>query len=129
MILIYLSLAFIIGVLLGSKLDLPVGSLVFALLPLSLLLLKKHTKLVVLSSLCLMALLGGMVRYQVNLPANDENHTLFYNEGGEVTLKGVIATAPDTRDTNTQLIISVNEVNDQPVSGKVLLFIQRYPEY
>jgi competence protein ComEC len=129
MTLIYLSLTFVIGVLLGSKIHLPAWSLIFALLPLSLLLLKKHRKIIVTTSLCLLALFGGMVRYQANLLIVDESSIQFYNEGGAVTLQGVIATAPDFRDTNTQITVSVSEVNGHPVSGKILLFAPRYPEY
>jgi hypothetical protein len=129
MTLIYLSLTFVIGVLLGSKIHLPAWSLIFALLPLSLLLIKKHRKIIVTTSLCLLALFGGMVRYQANLPIVDESSIQFYNEGGAVTLQGVIATAPDFRDTNTQITVSVSEVNGHPVSGKILLFAPRYPEY
>jgi len=115
MTLIYLSLTFVIGVLLGSKIHLPAWSLIFALLPLSLLLLKKHRKIIVTTSLCLLALFGGMVRYQANLPIVDESSIQFYNEGGAVTLQGVIATALDFRDTNTQITVSVSEVNRYPV--------------
>lgn len=129
MTLIYLSLAFVIGVLLGSKIHLPAWSLAFAFLPLSLLLLKKHRKIILTASLCLLALLGGMVRYQANLPAVDESNIQFYNNQDAVALKGVIATAPDTRDTNTQLTVSVSEINGHPVSGKILIFAPRYPEY
>jgi competence protein ComEC len=129
MTLIYFSLAFVIGVLLGSKIDLPAWSLVFAFLPLPLLLLKKHRKIIVTTSLCLLAFLGGMVRYQANLPVVDGSNVQFYNERGTITLKGVIATAPDTRDTNTQITVSVSEINGQSVSGRILLFASRYPEY
>jgi competence protein ComEC len=129
MTLIYLSLAFIIGVLMGSNIHLPIWSLVFAFLPLLFLLLKKHTKIIITTSLCLLALLGGVVRYQSNLPVIDESNAQFYNNQDTVTLEGVIATAPDIRDTSTQITVSVRDINGYPVSGKALLFAPRYPEY
>jgi len=129
MTLIYLSLAFIIGVLLGSKIHLPLWALAIALLPLPLLLLKKHTKTIITTSLCLLALLGGVVRYQSTLLVINENNAQFYNDQDAVVLEGVIATAPDIRDTSTQITVFVRDINGYPVSGKALLFAPRYPEY
>ena len=98
MLLIYLSCAWLTGILLGSKFSLYPVWLDLALLPLPLLFFYWHKKKLIVSiSLIILALLGGIVRHQSTLPVADENSVRFYNDKAPVELKGTINQAPDVR--------------------------------
>ncbi|MFC2060358.1 DNA internalization-related competence protein ComEC/Rec2 [Chloroflexota bacterium] len=132
--LIYLSCAWVVGILLGAKFDLPLPLALTGFSPLPLLLcLNKYRKTIILISLCLVAVFGGAFCFQSSLPSNDESHLQFYNDRGAVELKGLINEAPEVRDNATRLRLSVTEIRIgnhwQQVSGTALVFVPRYPAY
>ncbi|HEY93151.1 MAG TPA: DNA internalization-related competence protein ComEC/Rec2 [Dehalococcoidia bacterium] len=134
MTLIYLSCAWVVGIYLGSKFNLPLAFLFTGLIPLSLLLFLRHRrKLIILSSLCLIALFGGAFCYQSSLPIVNENCLQFYNDHGAVEFKGMVNVDPEVRDKSTHLRLSATEIKVdkewQEVSGTALLFVPRYPTY
>jgi len=134
MTLIYLSIAWAAGILLGSQFHLPAWSVAAGLIPLVLLIpFRNRLKPIVTVSACLVLFCGGVVRYQASVPEHYAWQVASYNDGGAVTLKGTVATAPDIRDTGTRLTVRVNEINTggkwQTVSGNVLIFASLYPEY
>ena len=53
--------------------------------------------------------------------------------GSRVTLEGVVTDEPDVRETKTHLAVSVSLLRaastTQPVSGNIIVFADRYPEY
>jgi len=131
--LIYLSCAWVVGILLGSKFNLSLALLLTGLIPLPLLFFRQHRKLIILSSLCLIALFGGAFCYQSSLPPNDESYLRFYNNE-TVEIKGMVNNAdPEIRDKTTHLRLSTTEIKWdkewQEVSGTALLFVPRYPTY
>ena len=132
MTLIYLSCAWVVGILLGSKFNLPLALLLTGLIPLPLLFFRQHRKLIILSSLCLVALFGGAFCYQSSLPIIDENCLQFYNNE-TVEIKGMVNADPEVRDKSTHLRLSATEIKWdkewQEVSGTALLFVPRYPTY
>ena len=73
-------------------------------------------------------LVAGMWRYQISLPVTDETKIWFYN-GQRVNLQGLIAEPPDIRINQVKLTVSVQSVNDRPVTGKVLVNTGLYPRY
>lgn len=85
-----------------------------------------------LFGVCVLAIAFGVLRFLfwVDIP-NDP--TLQSALGQKVVLCGVVSDEPDVRATNTQLTLSVNELADgdtaHRVRGKVLLIVDRYPEY
>ena len=132
--LIYLSCAWVVGIFLGSKVDLPLALVLVGLIPLPLLLLlRQHRKTVIIISLCLVAFFGGAFCYQLSLPPDDESSLQFYNDRGTVELKGVVADDPEVRDKATQLHLSAAEIKLgkewREVSGTALLFVPRYSAY
>lgn len=129
MTLICLSISLAAGILLGSKIHLPFWMSVFAFVPLLFLPLIKHKKNIILVCLSIIAFLGGILRYESVLPTTSATRVEFYNDKGTIVIEGFVSSAPDTRDTNTQLTVSVSEVNSQLVTGKILLFVPRYPEH
>ena len=97
MLLIYLSCAWITGILLGTKLSIHPLWLAISLLPLPLIFLfRQRKKFFITVSLLTLAVLGGMIRYQSSLPvAEGENYVQYYNDQTAVELKGVISQAPE----------------------------------
>ena len=70
----------------------------------------------------------GIWRYQISLPANTPDKVWFYN-GQTVDFKGIIVDPPDQRINQLKLTISVYRLNNQPVSGKVLVNTFFYAPY
>ena len=132
--LIYLSCAWIAGIFLGSKVNLPLACIFIGLTPLPLLLLaRQHRKLIILTSLCLIALFSGVFYFQPSLPTVDDNCLQFYNEKGTVEIKGLVDRDPEVGSETTRLRLSAGEVKwaegQREVSGTALLSVPRYPAY
>ena len=128
-----ISLAWVAGVFLGSRFSPNPTLFCLAFAPLPLLMFRKLRGMAVLSSLCLLALIGGAIFYQSALPQHERTKVSYYNDSGKVTLRGVVSLDPDVQDKTTRLKLSVEsiEVNGewQAVSGMVLLYAPRYPAY
>ncbi len=136
MALIYLSCAWLAGIFLGGWLEFspPPIILLTGLIPLLLVLRLRHRKkAIILVGLCLVAFLGGVIRFEASQPAIDENQLCFYNNQETVTVKGIVGADPDVRDKTTQIRLSVEGVRSgekwHKVSGTALLFVPRYPAY
>ncbi|MFC2020710.1 DNA internalization-related competence protein ComEC/Rec2 [Chloroflexota bacterium] len=134
MSLIYLSCAWVTGIFLGSKFNLPLAFVFIGIIPLlSLFLTRQYRKPIILTSLCLIALFSGATYFQSSRPAADESHLRFYNDRDTVVIEGVIERAPELRDRTTHLRLSARELrlNEKwsEVSGTALLFVPRYPTY
>ena len=88
---------------------------------------------IVMISLMILAFWGGMLRFGVSQTEIDEGQIQFYNGMQGVELYGVVSNIPDAGESSTQIELSAekirvgNEWND--VSGTVLIFTTRFPEY
>ncbi len=133
MSLIYISCAWVVGILLGAKFNPPLAFIFIGFIPLPLLFFRKHSKAIILSSLCLFVFFGGALHFQSSLPPTDKYSLQFYNDRETVEIKGIVDRDPDTRDKITHLHLSATAMKAdkewQEVSGKVLLFVPRYPAY
>ena len=133
MSLIYLSCAWVAGILLGSTFNPPLALILTGLIPLPLLFFRKHIRPIILASLCLFIFFGGAFYFQSSLPPNDESHLQFYNEKGTVQVKGILSQDPDVGDKTTQLRLEATEIKLDGewhnVQGTALLFVPRYPSY
>ncbi len=132
--LIYLSCAWVAGIFLGSKFNLPLALTLTGLIPLPLLFFfGKHRKPIILTSLCLIALFAGAFCFRSSLPTVNANCLQFYNDHGIVEIKGIVNADPEVRDKSTHLRLSATEIRLdkgwQEVSGTALLFMPRYPTY
>jgi competence protein ComEC len=132
--LIYLSSAWVAGILLGAKFTLPPALILIGLIPLPLLFFfRQHRKTIILVSLCLIALFGGAFRFQSSQPTVNENCLQFYNGQEIVAIKGMVSADPEVGDKTSQLRLSATEIKLeqewQDVSGTALLFVPRYPTY
>jgi competence protein ComEC len=134
LLLIYLSCAWLAGIVLGAKFSIAPVWLAVSLLPLpALFFFRRNTKLIITLALMVLALLGGIVRYQAGLPTINENYVQFYNDKTVVELKGIVNQAPDVRDKSTHIFLSHLEIMTvdtwKKVNGTVLLFVPRFPVY
>ena len=134
MALIYLSIAWIAGIFLGSIVDPPPVLLLSGLIPLSLLFILRHSrKAVIVASLCLFLLIGGVLLYRSSLPDINENHLSYYNDSGSVEIEGIVQDDPEVTDTTTRLQFNATRIRVnqdwKPVTGTALLFVPRYPDY
>ena len=132
MSLIYLSCAWVAGIFLGSKFNLPLPLILTGLIPLPLLFFRQHRKMIILASLCLIALFSGAFRLQSSLPAVSEHCLQFHNDQ-TVEIRGMVDRDPDMRDKTTHIRLSATEIKLdeewQEVSGTALLFVPRYLIY
>jgi competence protein ComEC len=134
MAIVYLSCAWVAGIFMGPRFNPPLAFLFFGLLPLPLLLIfRQHKKPIILSSLCLVTLLGGAIYFQASRPSVNEDSLQFYNNQGIVEVKGIVAQDPDVGDKTTNLHLSAREIKTseewRQVSGMALLTMPRYPAY
>jgi competence protein ComEC len=134
MTLVCLSIAWVIGIYLGSKFALPWATIFIGLLPLCLIpFLLNYKKHLLLASFCLLSLFGGCIRLQTSLPVVNEQHLQFYNGKGTVVVEGMVCTEPETRSTASifQLSASKLRINGAyaEVSGKAVVSVLRYHEY
>ncbi|MBI2829705.1 MAG: DNA internalization-related competence protein ComEC/Rec2 [Chloroflexi bacterium] len=130
MALVYLSCAWVIGVLIGSKLELSLPLVLFSLLlVLVLAVLRRYRKLLILSSLCILAIFAGAYRFQSSLPQD----TLEPYLNQSVELRGLVTADPEVRDKTMHLRLSLEEMKEsdgwREASGTVLLFVPRYSDY
>ncbi|MEW6141557.1 MAG: DNA internalization-related competence protein ComEC/Rec2 [Chloroflexota bacterium] len=134
MLLIYLSLAFLAGIFLGSLFNLPALYLAIGVIPLIPIVFFRHRWKQLLSvSLCLFALLGGMVRYPASLPTINENHLAYYNDRGTVTVTGMVISDPEQGNRATTIRISAQSVRAEGVqhdiSGEALVRVPPTSDY
>ena len=131
--LLYISCAWVAGIFLGSKVGLPLIALALGLLPFLLIPFFPNSKnpLIVIG-LCLLALLGGGLRFPSSLPQVDEHSLCFYNDKGIVQIQGMVAEEQDIRSRSCLLKLSASEINidgGKEVSGTALVQVPRYPTY
>ena len=139
MSLIYLSGAWIIGIILGQVLlesgfRLSPWWVFIVLFPVPLLFITgQHWKPVVLTVLCLFISLSGVIYFQWQLPTADENCLQFYNGEGTAEIRGLLDRYPEVGSQTTRLHLSGWEIKLdgewKDVSGTALLFVPRYPQY
>jgi len=132
--LLYTSCAWVAGIFLGSKVGLPLVALSLGLLPFLLIpIFSDSRKTLIVAGLCLLALLGGGLRFPSSLPQVDEPSLCNYNDGGTVKIQGMIAEEPDIRGRHCLLKLSASEVSingeRREVSGTALVRVSRYPAY
>ena len=114
----------------------PVPLALTAIVPLVAIPLWWRDRTVRLAGACALALLAGALRYQLAVPDLEQPGLVArYNDGGWVTLEGVVADYPDVRDTRIDLTLEVQALEPEagtgaePARGRVLVYAPRYPGY
>ncbi|MFA4835555.1 MAG: ComEC/Rec2 family competence protein, partial [Dehalococcoidia bacterium] len=126
--LVYLSLAWVLGIFLGSRYGLgwDTASILLSIFALFAI-LSRQRKALLWSGLCLLLLFGGILRFQ---SVSDSDALASYR--GFFELRGVVAADPDIRDYATTLRLEVSEVSVdgewRNVSGKAMVSAPRFPD-
>jgi competence protein ComEC len=132
LVLTCLGIAWMAGIFMGSFYTPSVASLLLGLLPLPLLRFRRRQKAVILTSLILLAVVGGALYYQTTLPTDSTLELRSYN-GRNVILFGTVTADPEARDKNTRLRVAVNSLEDErerlAVAGNAFVYVERYPAY
>lgn len=134
MTLVYISAAWLAGIFLGSKVDLPVWLLAIGLAPLAVLIFYRgNTRAVILGTVCLITLVGAALYFPLRLPATDNSAISYYHEQAGVTLKGVVSSPPETGGQYARLRFTAREIKTadrwQKISGTALVYVPAYSEY
>ena len=127
--LIYLSSAWILGILFGERFNWPLALICVGFIPLILLLfIPRHRRWLLLLGICLIAFFGGGLYSQYRLPSNGDNNLRLYNDKGAVEIEGVVSLDPEVGDKTIRLQLSATGVKgeEHKVSGNVLLLVPRY---
>lgn len=132
--LVSLSIAWLAGIALASRLRPPAALLaLLALLPLAAFFLWRDDHRVRLAAACGLFLLLGAGRLLLSVPRFDADDLATYNDRGWATLQGTVAGEPDVRGTYTNLRLRVDHLTlenaSHTVGGLVLVRVPRYPEY
>jgi competence protein ComEC len=127
MTLVYLSLALVIGVYLGSHFTLPLDTVlpVIASVLLAAILFRKKRP-ILLGGLCFALLLCGALRF-AEVPSGDALQP--YIGERTVHITGVVAEEPEPSDSSNRFIISASDIDGAEVSGNLLVHTTRYPVY
>jgi competence protein ComEC len=132
--LLYLCIAWVAGILLGSIwLPHPVF-LVTGIVPLILLpFLSYYKKVILLISLCLFTFLGGALYYNSVSTPEKEGQLQIYNDRGAVEIQGMVSTEPEIENMTSTFSFSAEIVYDgyeeKEITGKTLVRTSRYPEF
>ncbi len=133
--LLWLSLAFLAGILLASQVTLPVTVwLILAGIALLLIIVYRlwsarrqnsNPPTISLITLSLITLFLGAARFQASIPIIDAHHIAWYNDRQyDLLVTGVLTELPDTRDTYTNLRLRVQSVDtgdeSLPAGGLIL---------
>ncbi len=77
-----------------------------------------------------MLLCAGVLRYEMAVPVFGDGDLAFYHsEEQAVSLEGVIVDYPDVRGDRIKLTVEASELNGRVVEGRVLVTVNRYPEF
>ncbi len=128
MTLVYLSLAWLLGTCAGMWLGSPLVA-VAGVAGLGLLVVLFHRGRTVLPVLCVVLIFGGILRYQATVAAVDEGDIRWYNEGGTVEIRGLVADDPEPAGQMAALRLEQVEVEFggewKRVSGAALAYVPR----
>lgn len=133
--LIQLAIAWMSGIFLARWLTLPWPVLLWLALPgAGALILYRHRPQPRQAALLWLALLAGALRCQLAQPSFTASDLAYYNDlPHPVALTGLVADAPDTRDSVLYLHLRAETLTLQgttrPVHGEALVRLPRYPEY
>lgn len=127
MALLYLSLAFVLGIYLGSHLPLPL----YVALPVAVAaavaaLIWQYNRRILLCGLCIALFFCGILRFGA-MPGGDGLQP--YVGAGPVEVTGVVIEEPEPRDSSNKLILSARDIDGQEVSGTFMVRTTRYPAY
>jgi len=134
MTLLYLSVAWLLGIWLGSVLRWPPDTLAWlAAPPAGGLLLGRRASWVRLLCACALFLVAGAARFSFSIPHFNEQAIAYYAGREDVVIRGLVAGEPDVRDRHVNLRLRTRALlvdgRWRDVQGDVLVQVGRYPGY
>jgi competence protein ComEC len=134
MVLILLSCVWVLGIFVGYQFRLPWQFCLAGLAPLVLLIFtRKYLKLIIVTSLGIIIFVAAVAWTYTSLNTVDDSRVRFYNDLGVAEIKGELVSDTDIRDRTTHLILATESIKLdtewRDVSGRVLVFVPRYPSY
>ncbi|HAV10665.1 MAG TPA: DNA internalization-related competence protein ComEC/Rec2, partial [Dehalococcoidia bacterium] len=134
MTLIFISISWLLGIVIGSYLNCSFMIIFISILPLAgIPFLRQHRATLVLASICLLFCASGILRTQANAAHLNSEKLRLYNDSGIIQIEGVVESDPDIRDTSTSFQFSARSViskdTTEPLSGKAMVFTGKYPDY
>ncbi|MFC1925354.1 ComEC/Rec2 family competence protein [Chloroflexota bacterium] len=129
--LIYLSVAWVAGIYIGSLFSLPLYAFLIALpLSLTVLLFRRKKQVILWGGLGIIVLLAAIGCYQWRTGDPTLPH---YDAAAISELRGIVSADPEFDDGYSRLSLSAKEVNLdnlwKEVSGKVLVYTRSFPYY
>lgn len=130
--LILLGLSWIAGISIGAWAGYPWVA-ISAIVLVALLAFRLNRNRALLLCLCLIALLGGILRIQAGSLTANENTLQSYNDGGTIQLKGLVAADPEPSGGALALRLEAREIKVgevwEQVSGTALVYVPSYLSY
>ena len=132
--LMWVSLAFITGILLAKLVSLPLFLwLIFTILTITAAIYLRRSTFI-LPAACLIAIFTGAARYQATVPISSISQIAWFNDRNyDILVTGTLVEPPDSRDTYTNLRLQVEQVDtgtDQfKVGGLLLARVQANQTY
>jgi len=132
--LVYISIAWLAGIILGSKLHLPAALLAVSPIPLvALIFWRHHRRTVILTAVCLLTFLSAALYYSLHLPGGNASVISLYQTTDTVNLKGLVSAPLETSGKNARFRFAAREIEIdgqwQDVSGSALVYVPAYSEY
>jgi len=123
------GLSFLAGVVLGRFINLNwLWFYGLAILGMIVFILSRRGKVGKILGLMIIFLSIGLWRWQVSWPIINQEHIAWY-ANKTVTVAAQVSQEAEQRNHYQQVTVKVRQVNDQPVAGKLLVFLPLYPEY
>ena len=133
MVLIILSLAWVLGVWMGSLLSPSPFWMLAAIVPLVFAGMPRWRTKAAVCTLAFVLLVGGAFLYRSGEYVVDQNHVAYYVDNKAYSFEGTISRPPDAKEKTQALRlsgISINtDGNDRGLTGAVLVYVPPFPEY
>jgi competence protein ComEC len=131
--LLYISAAFLTGLLIGPLTAWPVWlPAVPAPLFLCAIFIHRHRKALILAAVCLLALAGGALRFQSSLHAPDSAMLQYYNGRDGAKITGIVADYPQVKGSSLEFKFSASEIsvsgNVTSITGNALVLVPFYSQ-
>ena len=132
--LLYISAAFLTGILIGPLTAWPIWLLaVPAPLFLCAIFIRRHRRALIIASVCLLALAGGALRYQSSLHTVDSTMLQYYNGRDDAQITGSVSDYPQKKGSSLEFKFSASKIsisgNVTEITGNALVHVPFYRQY
>ncbi|XUX00464.1 MAG: DNA internalization-related competence protein ComEC/Rec2 [Dehalogenimonas sp.] len=133
MVLIVLSLAWVIGIWIGSQLTLSPLWLLAAIIPAALWFVRQWRLKAVVGCLVFLLLVGGAAFFHSAETKVDENHVAFYVGQEAYSFEGTVSRPPEEKEKSVALRLADITIDAggsrHDLTGAVLVYVSPFPEY